>query len=281
MYDYILRSIIPEFFFSSGNLDHPFLFFFLYVQKAKNHNSQDSLTIMECYKYLSKSNILATQPKKTKTKTKKNKETLNRYINTQTHFSSSMASSTRYLNTCILILALIFVALQLVHGISEGRKMKFVKQKELMHTPNDVVVHRPTAATLSSSTPYDFSPTNPGRSPGVGHKAKANNNNKEVKTVSSSTPDDFSPTNPGRSPGVGHGKKQSAADDLVSTNLGRSPGIGHKNIGTNDQDSLNSLHHPAPDHTLSSSPDDFKPTNPGRSPGVGHSIQTMRNKPNQ
>lgn len=190
-------------------------------------------------------------------------------------------ASTRNLNTCIFFLSVIFVTLVQQVPFSEGRKMKFVKEKGVMQTPNDVVDHH-HPATLSSSIPDDFSPTNPGRSPGVGHKA----NNQKVQTLSSSTPDDFSPTNPGRSPGVGHSKH--SADDLVSTNLGRSPGIGHKNIGISYRDNKqimhntpNSLYHPAPAHTLSSSPDDFKPTNPGRSPGVGHSLQTMKNKPNE
>ncbi|CAN8254786.1 unnamed protein product [Cochlearia groenlandica] len=129
----------------------------------------------------------------------------------------------------------------------------------------------------------DFAPTNPGNSPGVGHRkghanvkddfkhtqrkmeknVKGSLEHKEEKKIHKTngqdqyfltrSKDDFAPTYPGNSPGVGHRKGYVNGEGFKDA-------LEHK-----EERKMNGQ-----DHFINGSTDDFAPTSPGNSPGVGH-----------
>ncbi|CAI9766832.1 unnamed protein product [Fraxinus pennsylvanica] len=113
-------------------------------------------------------------------------------------------------NQQIYIFVLLLAAIACLEiAFSEGRQLNaFKKQKQ--NFPQSKGNHEFSLSSTSDEAynyVNDFRPTNPGNSPGIGHRFEAENDVAQPKTppfASGKNTDDFRPTKPGHSPGVGH-----------------------------------------------------------------------------
>ncbi|CAA3030278.1 Hypothetical predicted protein [Olea europaea subsp. europaea] len=113
-------------------------------------------------------------------------------------------------NQQIYIFALLLAAIACLEiSFSEGRQLNAFKKQEQIFPQNKGNNEFGLSSTSDEVDNYvnDFRPTNPGNSPGIGHRFEAENDVAQPKTLSFASgknTDDFRPTKPGHSPGVGH-----------------------------------------------------------------------------
>ncbi|CAI9766831.1 unnamed protein product [Fraxinus pennsylvanica] len=111
-------------------------------------------------------------------------------------------------NQQIYIFVLLLAAIGCLEiAFSEGRQLNTFKKQKQIFLQNKGDYEFSLSSTSDEAYNYvnDFRPTNPGHSPGIGHRFEAENYVAQPKTwPSGKNTDDFRPTKPGPSPGVGH-----------------------------------------------------------------------------